>query len=91
MSMRSGNREPIWDNAHAVPTPWAREHSEPSLADRTMGFFYKRLQYRGSVNHAQRNKRQPLPKSLDILGQEGYDAGQPVPVHQEHPDESEKL
>ena len=35
-----------------------------------MGFFYKRLQYAGSVNQAERYKKQPLPKSLAILEQE---------------------
>jgi hydrogenase small subunit len=71
LSMRAGNREPLWDNTGDVPSAWAAERSGPSLVDKAVGFFYKRLQYRGSVNLTERNKHQPVPKSLDILHQEG--------------------
>jgi hydrogenase small subunit len=83
MSMRSGNREPLWDNADAVPSPWARARFARTPTDRVMGYFYKRLQYRGSVNLGDRNKKQPLPKSLDILRQEGVDLTESVPVLRE--------
>jgi hypothetical protein len=36
---------------------------------RANAFFYKKLQYRGSVNYAKRNKQQPLPQSRNILSQ----------------------
>jgi hypothetical protein len=77
MSMRSGNREPLWDNTGNVPSAWAAEHNRPSVVDKAVGFFYKRLQYSGSVNLAARNKKQPVPKSLDILHQEPVGARAP--------------
>ena len=69
--MRAGNREPLWDQTGVVPSPWSSEHSGPSAVDKAVGFFYKRLQYRGSVNLAKRYKHQPVPKSIDILRKEG--------------------
>jgi len=30
-------------------------------------FFYKRLQYAGSVDQSKRNRQQPVPRSRDIL------------------------
>jgi hydrogenase small subunit len=74
MSMRQGNREPLWDNTGSVPSAWAREHGELSAADKAVGFFYKRLQYRGSVDQSKRYKKQPVPQSLDILRQEARDS-----------------
>ena len=67
MSMRARNREPLWDNTGEVPSAFAREQREPSLAARIEGFFYNRLQYAGSVDQAKRNDQQPVPRSLDIL------------------------
>jgi len=67
MSMRSDNREPIWDQTGQIPTGWAVEHDKPTKASKFVGYFYKRLQYSGSVNHAKRYKDQPLPKSMDVL------------------------
>jgi hydrogenase small subunit len=75
MTILAGNREPIWDRAGDVPTAYASEQSEPSLAARTMGFFYKKLQYHGSVDQAKRNKDQPQPRSLNILAR---DVDEPV-------------
>jgi hydrogenase small subunit len=84
MSMKSGNMEPtIWENAHEVPTPWARAYGYKTPVDRTMSFFYKKLQYRGSVDQGKRDRATPVPKSLDILRQDGIDFEQPVPVLQE--------
>lgn len=80
MSMRTGNREPLWDRIHTVPSPWARAYEEPTVGDKMVMFFYKRLQYRGTTNHHERNKKQPVPKSMDILRQEGVDLEKPVPV-----------
>jgi hydrogenase small subunit len=72
MSMRTGNSSPIWDKTGAVPTaPDTRPKKMPSA----MGYFYKNLQYHGSVHQGHRNKEQPLPKSLDILHKEGIDFG----------------
>jgi hydrogenase small subunit len=83
LSMRSGNREPLWDQTGIVPSPWSSEHSGPSVVDKAVGYFYKRLQYRGSVNLAKRQKHQPVPKSLDILRKEGVElervAAEPEP------------
>jgi hydrogenase small subunit len=74
ISMRAGNREPLWDQVGDVPSAWSREASGPSLVDKTIGFFYKRLQYRDSVNLAERYKHQPVPRSLDILSRERAEA-----------------
>ena len=72
--MRSRNREPVWDRAGKVPTAYAREQRDPSLGSRIEAFFYERLQYRGSVNQAKRNRKQPNPKSMDIYKFAGPDA-----------------
>jgi hydrogenase small subunit len=73
MTMRADNYEPIWDRAGEVPTAWAVEQSKPTQASKVAGFFYKKLQYHGTVDHAKRNRVQPQPKSLNILGRERCD------------------
>ena len=82
MSMKNGNREPLWDNAEAVPSAWGRalDINEPDPIDRVNAFFYKKLQYKGSVHHGKRQKKQPLPASRDILRQKGVDMEGSVPV-----------
>ena len=70
MSMRADNREPIWDRTGEVPTAFASERRKPTTTSKVAGFFYKRLQYSGTVNHAKRWKDQPLPRSMDILHKE---------------------
>jgi hydrogenase small subunit len=67
MTMRADNYEPIWDRAGKVPTAYAREQDQPTTASKAMGFFYKKLQYHGTVDLAKRNRVQPQPRSLDIL------------------------
>lgn len=67
MTQRAGNREPMWDNTGKVPSAFARRQREPSLFARVERFFYKRLQYAGSVDQSKRNRQQPVPRSLDIL------------------------
>jgi hydrogenase small subunit len=92
MSMRSGNREPLWDQTHAVPSAWARAHDRGRTpTDQVMSYFYKKLQYAGSVNHGKRYKKQPIPKSLEILRQDGIDLEQSVPVLQERISSREDL
>jgi len=91
VSMRSGNRESLWDNTHAVPTGWALAHGTRTPTDKVMGYFYKKLQYSGSVNHGKRYKKQPVPKSLDILRQDGIDLDGSVPVLGESPKSREEL
>ncbi len=80
LSMKSGTYTGIWENAHHVPTGWGVAHGGKGPLDKANGFFYKKLQYRGSVNHHERNKSQPLPGSRDILRQKGVDLEQSVPV-----------
>jgi len=81
MSMRKGNHTGIMDNSHTVASGWGVAHNgEKSPIDKVNGFFYNKLQYRGSVNHAERNKKQPLPKSRDILRQKGVDLEASVDV-----------
>jgi hydrogenase small subunit len=81
MSMRADNREPIWDKTGEVPTAFAVERRKPTTTSMVAGYFYKRLQYSGSVNQAKRWKKQPLPRSMDILAKE-----QEADVLQESPD-----
>ena len=66
-TLRSRNREPLWDRTGHVPTAYAREQTPASTASKIESFFYNRLQYRGSVDQAKRWTDQPLPESLDIL------------------------
>jgi hydrogenase small subunit len=84
MSMANGNTEPLWDNAGDVASGWGRAQGVTNPAAKVNSYFYKRLQYRGSVNHAKRNKHQPLPQSRDILRQKGVDLEASTPVLQEH-------
>ena len=84
MSMANGNTEPLWDNAGEIPSAWGRAADKQNPIRKVNSFFYKKLQYAGSVNHAKRNKRQPLPLSRDILRQKGIDMEASVPVLQEH-------
>ena len=84
MSMKSGNREPIWDRAEDASTGWGLAQGTLTPANKINGKFYKKLQYRGSVDHATRNKKQPQPKSLDILRQNGVDLDASTDVLQEH-------
>jgi len=83
MSMTNGNTEPLWDKTHEVPNAWGATGKKNPLL-KVNAFFYKKLQYSGSVNHAKRNKQQPLPQSRDILRQKGIDMNASVPVLQEH-------
>jgi hydrogenase small subunit len=81
MSMRSGNREPLWDQTLAVPSAWDRAADiNRTPADKVIGYFYKQLQYSGTVNHGKRYKKQPIPHSLDILRKDGIDLEESVPV-----------
>ncbi|MBA2347524.1 MAG: hydrogenase expression protein HypE [Solirubrobacterales bacterium] len=70
MSQANLNRSPLWDRTGEVPTPYGRGMSGPTTVGKVEGFFYKRLQYRGSTNLAKANKTQPIPKSMNILEQE---------------------
>ncbi len=74
MSMKTGNREPLWDKTDEVPSGWEGAKDKRAPVDKVNAYFYKKLQYRGSVNHAERNKKQPLPSSRDILRQKGVHA-----------------
>ncbi|HWC27267.1 MAG TPA: hypothetical protein VG474_11840, partial [Solirubrobacteraceae bacterium] len=84
MSMATGNREPLWDNAGEVASGWGRASGVQHPVAKVNLFFYKKLQYSGSVNHAKRNKKQPLPRSRDVLRQKGIDLEASIPVLQEH-------
>ncbi len=76
MSMKAGNREPLWDDVGENPSGWASGKTKPSAIDKTNSFFYKKLQYHGSVDQGKRNHKQPLPASRDILRQKGIDPSQ---------------
>ena len=70
MSMVSGNHAPVWDNSGEIPSGWGEPQHSGAIG-KANAFFYKKLQYRGSVNYAKRNKQQPLPQSRNILSQQG--------------------
>jgi hydrogenase small subunit len=91
ISMANGNREPLWDNAGDVASGWGLAAAISNPTSKVNSFFYKKLQYRGTVNHAKRNKYQPLPKSRDILRQKGVDLEASTPVLQEHVRTREEL
>ncbi|MGH2840116.1 MAG: hydrogenase expression protein HypE [Solirubrobacteraceae bacterium] len=92
MSMRNANSEPIWDRTveggprldDGGPTGWGRAHGAKNPLEKVNAHFYKKLQYHGSVHHGERNKKQPQPKSLDILRQKGVDLEDSTDVLQEH-------
>jgi hydrogenase small subunit len=71
VTMRNRNREPIWDRTGQVPSPYSSERHGPSLGAKAEGFFYNRLQYRDTVNQARRNRKQPVPISLDVYTKTG--------------------
>jgi len=68
LSMRKLNREPLWDRTGEVPSGWAQKHRRPTGVDKSMSFFYKKLQYNNSVNQSKRLKKQPIPQSRNVLG-----------------------
>ncbi len=80
MSMKTGNREPLWDQTDVVTSGWGRGKGKRDPVDKMNAFFYKKLQYRGSVNQGKRHKKQPLPGSLDVLTKNGVDHTQSVDV-----------
>jgi hypothetical protein len=69
--MRKLNKEPLWDKTGEVPSGWMDSQPRVTGVDRSASFFYKKLQYNGSVNQGKRNKKQPVPQSRDILRQKG--------------------
>ncbi|HEV2770335.1 MAG TPA: hydrogenase expression protein HypE [Solirubrobacteraceae bacterium] len=80
MSMKNGNREPLWDSTQQVYSGWGLAQGKQDPLDKVNAYFYKKLQYRGSVHHGERNKKQPSPASRDILRQKGVDMEASVPV-----------
>jgi hydrogenase small subunit len=80
VTMRNRNREPLWDQVGEVPSPYAAEQSRPALASKAEGFFYSKLQYRGTVDHSKRNRKQPVPRSMDVYSEAGPHVGQDVSV-----------
>ena len=84
LSIASGNREPLWDQLEDNSSPWAREYGKRSTAQKVETQWYKRMQYKGTANHYERYKKQPIPVSLDILRKEGIDLNEPTHVLGEH-------
>ncbi len=84
LTMRTDNREPIWDQTGHVPSPWAAEHGPPTRASKVAGFFYNKLKYAGSVDQTKRYKSQPLPRSMDIY------AGEPDQVSRYLPPDAQE-
>ena len=70
MSQSNLNRTPLWDRAGEVPSAFSVESSKPSVVSKLESFFYKRLQYRGTVDLAERNKAQPQPKTMNFFAGE---------------------
>jgi len=84
ISMASGNTTTIWENSGDSSSGWGAQEGPVNPVKKINSFFYKKLQYSGSVNHAKRNKKLPLPQSRDILRQKGIDMEASVDVLQEH-------
>ncbi len=80
LSMTAGNHTPIWDRADHIPSAWGIAAGQKTPAQKVNAYFYKKLQYKGTVNHSARNKKQPQPGSRDILKQKGVDMSASVPV-----------
>jgi hydrogenase small subunit len=94
MTMRYDNLEPIWDRAGEVPSPWAAEQGVPSRMSKMVEFFYKKVQYSGSVDNKKRNKRQPQPLSMDIYakgGEVSQDVSRYVPAGPHEEDEAGRI
>jgi hypothetical protein len=81
----------MWDKAGEIPSGWGDGGGGPGAVGRANAFFYKKLQYRGSVNQVKRNKKQPLPQSRDILRQKGVDLTRSVDVLGERVTSREEL
>jgi hypothetical protein len=81
----------MWDSAEEIPSAWARAPGRRSGGEKITAYFYKKLQYRGSINHYDRYKEQPLPQSRDILRQKGIDHYEPVDVLRERVRSREEL
>jgi hydrogenase small subunit len=71
LSMKQGNREPLWDHTGETPSGWVDKAPKTGSVDKANTFFYKKLQYHGSVHQGKRNHKQPLPASRDILSKKG--------------------
>ena len=83
-SMVSGNHTPLWDNTGDVSTGWGIAQGIDNPIGKVNAYFYKKIQYLGSVDHGKRNRSQPLPQSRDILRQKGIDMEASTDVLQEH-------
>jgi len=70
MSQNNLNRTPLWDRAGEVPSAFSVESSRPTVVSKLESFFYKRLQYHGTVDMAERNKTQPQPKTMNFFAGE---------------------
>ena len=75
VSMKSGNTRAAVGQGRRGPVGLGRGRSTQARRHRQARtrYFYKKLQYRGSVNYAKRNKKQPLPQSRNILSQQDVD------------------
>jgi hydrogenase small subunit len=71
ITMRHRNREPIWDKLGETPSAYSRDASKPSLAAAVEALFYKRMQFRGTVDLEKRQSETPLPETLNILERDG--------------------
>jgi hydrogenase small subunit len=81
-SMRKLNREPLWDQTGESPSPWGDGRTKKSAPT---DFFYRKLQYRGSVDQHKRDAKQPVPQSRNILSQKGIGAQQGADAPRERP------
>jgi len=83
LSMKQGNREPLWDHTGETPSGWVDKAPKTGSVDKANTFFYKKLQYHGSVHQGKRNHKQPLPASRDILSKKGIAPNQGTGVPRE--------
>jgi hydrogenase small subunit len=66
MTQANGNRTPLWDRAGEVPSAFAAAKSGQSPVGKVENFFYKKLQYHGTVDLAEKNKTQPQPQTMNF-------------------------
>ncbi len=91
MSMKTGNVESLWDKTGEVPSGWGDAKAKTGPVMKVNKFFYKKLQYHGSVHQGKRGKKQALPQSRDILRQRGIGQRQHADVSQERVKSREEL
>ena len=70
MTQANANRTPLWDRAGEVPSAFAVAKGDQSPVGKVENYFYKKLQYHGTVDLAKKNKTQPQPQTMNFYERE---------------------